>query len=142
MAGLTIDITYALHALNRLTNHPLTTWMKTVAVREKTKVEERIRSVKKTPERQAWVPWTESTKKHRARKGTITRGLLYDEGLLLASLITHADDTHVVIGTPVEYAGYLQDGTPNMAARPYMGWDDVSLAKYEQEAARVLQGLV
>lgn len=140
--GMTIRMTAALASLNRLANHPLTGWLKSVGVREQAKAGQRIMSRKKDPDQQPWAPWADSTKRHRVAKGTASRGLLHDEGLLLASLIHKADQDSVVIGTPINYGAYLQNGTPLMPAREFLGWDDVSLAKYELEAVRYLNRVI
>lgn len=47
---------------------------------------------------------------------------IYDTGNLLESIDYEVDegDSRVAIGTPVEYAPYVHDGTSRMGARPFL----------------------
>ena len=81
-------------------------------------------SVRKTsPTDQPWAPWADSTAKARERKGNAALGLLVDSGTLLRSITSQVIGSHhtVQIGTNVHYAEYLNNGTPKMPARPFMG---------------------
>ncbi len=130
--------------LNRLLSQPLAPWLAIVAKREHEKVAQRIRETKLTPDGQSWEPWAQATEIRRIRKGNADRGLLYNEGLLLASIIHRSSgfDAEIGVSSAVPYAGPLQDGTSRMAARPYLGWNAPSLALLELDAAIYLSKLL
>ena len=137
--SLTISLTGILKRLTRLSNNPLAPWLKHVAVAERKKVQARIRTLKVDPDGERWAPWEKSTESHRRAKGNTRRGLLYDEGLLLASIISSSTATSAEISTATPYAPFLQAGTAHMTHREFMGWGDVSLAQYELEAVHALE---
>jgi phage gpG-like protein len=134
---LTINTAPALATLTKLANNPLRPWMQKVAESESERVKRRILAIKTDPDMRPWAPWAPSTAYARLRKGNSYRGLLYDEGLLLASVISRSSDTEVEVGidSAVDYAKFLQEGTDRMPARPYLGWSGPSLALLEVEAA-------
>ena len=140
--SLTINMRAAINSLNRLANHPLTAWLKTVAVRERAVVGRRIMVEKREPDGPRWAPWSDRTAEYRSQKGTAGLGILRDEGALLASLVYASDHDSVVIGTNIVYGKQLQEGGPGLPARPFLGWSNISIAKYEQEAARSLERIV
>jgi phage gpG-like protein len=137
--SLSINLTGILLRLGRLSNNPLTPWLTKVIVTERKKVEARIKKTKRTPEDTEWAPWRPRTEAYRSAKGNTNRGLLYDEGLLLASIVSRSSQNSASLGTVAPYAPFLQDGTEEMVARPFMGWDDVSLAQYELDAIATLE---
>ena len=75
------------------------------------------------PDDRPWAPWAPSTAKARERKGNAALGLLVDSGTLLRSITSQVIGSHhtVQIGTNVSYAQYLNQGTPKMPARPFLG---------------------
>ena len=79
-----------------------------------------IMQEKHDPEGNAWAPWMPSTRASRTKKGNVGLGLLWDRGDLLASVKVHSALDRVAIGSDSPHAGYLQDGTPKMAARPFL----------------------
>ena len=85
-------------------------------------VKHRIVKTKKDPEDKPWAPWSKSTRKARQKKGNAALGLLFDSGELNDS-ITHqvTNKNKVQVGTNSTYAGFLNDGTNKMPARPFMG---------------------
>lgn len=85
-------------------------------------IRHRIVKLKKDPDDKPWKPWRKSTRKARQKKGNAALGLLFDSGELAAS-ITHkvTAKNKLQVGTDNPYAGYLNDGTNNMAARPFIG---------------------
>lgn len=137
---LSIDFGTTFSTLGRLSTEPLAPWLAFVAIQEQARVISRIRSTKQSPEGQPWSPWRPSTQRQREKKGNSSRGLLYDEGLLLANIISNANLHEVEIGvsSEVPYAPWLQNGTPHMAARPFVGWGSDSLANLEASAAAFL----
>lgn len=88
-------------------------------------IKQRITTTKKDPNEVAWAPWAPSTAKARQRKGNAALGLLNDSGALLQS-ITHklTSNNKLQVGTALHYAAYLNDGTPKMPARPFIGVSD------------------
>ena len=75
------------------------------------------------PDDKPWAPWAPSTAKARKRKGNAGQGLLWDTGRLLRSIKAQVIGSHntVQIGTDVKYAGWLNNGTEKMPARPFLG---------------------
>ena len=100
----------------------------------------RIESLKSTPLGDPWEPWMTGTARERERKGNAALGLLYDTGELLDSIEFFADSDTLEIGTDVDYAEYLQDGTRFMDARPFLGWNPERLVQYELDWADYLSG--
>lgn len=99
-------------------------------------VRARIKQSKLSPWGDNWAPWATSTAKERARKGNAEQGLLWDTGDLLDSINAVANiygpgHGTLDVGSDLDYAGYLQDGTEKMPARPYLGWNEATLAFYE-----------
>ena len=95
----------------------------------------RIQQTKINPWGGDWAPWADSVAEHRARKGNAGQGLLWDDGDLLDSIRFAVDAMDSVawvdIGSDLEYAAYLQEGTDNMPAREFLGWNDAALPFYE-----------
>lgn len=89
-------------------------------------IEKRIAETKRDPDGVAWAAWRPYTAARRMKKGNAHLGLLLDEGMLLESVSFQIGDG-VNIGTDVPYAEYLQDGTPNMIARPFVGWSPADI---------------
>ncbi len=100
---------------------------------------ERIEETKDDPLGGGWLPWADSTSRQRVRKGTADLGLLYDTGELLESIHAAVEGNTVAIGSDVDYAIYLQDGTSKMPARPFLGWAPENLDAYESMFVRFLE---
>lgn len=81
----------------------------------------RIVAVKEDPQGNPWAPWAASTRRARERAGTASRGLLYNTGTLASSIYFAINGNSVVVSSTAPYAQYLQDGTPKMPARPFLG---------------------
>ena len=84
----------------------------------------RIRTTKTGPDDRPWAPWAEATRNARAKDGSTVFGLLYKSGSLFNSINYRvAGDSVTVSSDPTlaPYAGYLQNGTPRMPARPFLG---------------------
>ncbi len=107
---------------------PFLTW---VGETETEKARQRIDDTKTSPQGVPWDPWEPSTEKQRVRKGNAQLGLLYDEGDLFDSIHFVVDGGTVAIGSDLDYALYLQDGTEKMDARPFLGWSDDAMPFYE-----------
>lgn len=102
----------------------------------------RIVDTKQGPSGAPWAPWATSTMLGRLKNGTASRGLLYESGKLLNSITSQVQQSRssngqfgslqVQVGSQgVEYAQYLQNGTKNMAARPFIG-----ISKEDQQIIR------
>jgi len=97
---------------------------KPLAKKEVERTRKRIERTKLDPDGVPWQPWALSTEEHRRRKGTLSRGLLYDTGALLNSITFEVTDDNFAVGSGLEYAEYLQDGTINMEAREFLGFNE------------------
>ena len=104
------------------------TILKPFLEKEVKRTKKRIRTDKRTPDGIPWAIWAESTAISRARKGTALRGLLYDTGALLKSIEYDINNDRFAVGSGVDYAEYLQEGTDNMPAREFLGFNERSEA--------------
>lgn len=85
-------------------------------------IKHRIVKLKKDPDDKQWAPWSKATKKARQKKGNATLGLLFDSGELNDSITSKVTSkNNVQVGTNSPYAGFLNDGTNKMPARPFIG---------------------
>lgn len=82
---------------------------------------ERLEKTKVSPEGQKWTPWSLGTLLARRKKGTAARGLLFDSGNLSNSIQAQVLGDSVIVGASAKYASFLQNGTSNMPARPFVG---------------------
>jgi phage gpG-like protein len=139
---MTIDLGQALAALNRLAMLNMSPWLDSVGQKAQQDVQARIQQTKHDPESQPWSPWQPRTEKQRLKKGNAGQGLLWDEGTLLNTIKFSADSGGVTIGTEVGYAGYLQDGTQRMAARPFLGWSDAETTALEFSAIAFIEAML
>ena len=89
----------------------------------------RIRTTKQDPDGRSWKPWSYATIKARASSGSIARGILYKTGLLYRSFIKRTTNKKMEIRNTVGYAPYLQKGTRNMPARPFLGFGKKSMKR-------------
>lgn len=90
----------------------------------KASTEKRITTTKLDPQGRAWKPWSFATFLARSKKGNAGRGLLYDSGNLARNISYTVQGQQVLVGVnagAAPYARFLQSGTPNMPARPFVG---------------------
>ena len=87
----------------------------------KASIKDRIKTTKTDPAGNPWQPWAFATELARERKGTASSGLLFDSGRLYDSIDYQVQAKSVIAGAGVSYARYLQAGTQNMPARPFVG---------------------
>jgi phage gpG-like protein len=106
-----------------------------VGQREVALAKYRIRTSKTDPNNRPWRPWAPSTRVSRARRGTLTQGLLYDTGRLYQAFTVNATNLRVNIENTTQYARYLQRGTSRMPARPFLGFGRDS----KQQLSRLFQ---
>jgi hypothetical protein len=101
---------------------------------------------KDSPEGMEWSEWRPSTKEKREHKGNEKYGLLWDEGVMLGKIKVQAGLRQVTVGTDAvsergkPYPLYLQEGTPHMVARPWLGWSDETIEYAEHLIALHVQG--
>ncbi len=81
----------------------------------------RIVNTKTSPDGEAWAPWAMSTMLARTKRGTSGTGLLYETGGLANSITFEIQGNSVIVGSNSPVAPYLQNGTDNMPARPFVG---------------------
>ena len=87
----------------------------------------RIRITKESPDGKKWLKWKPSTEKHRIAKGNASQGLLFDTKSMHDFFLLSHSNTEMRLKAGVDYARFLQFGTTKMPARPFMGWNDVSV---------------
>lgn len=99
----------------------------------------RIRTTKSDPRGSPWAPWSLATYMARARAGQLAGGLLYNSGRLYNSIDYQVQGKQVIVGSNnVFYASFLQDGTPNMPARPFIGFSEGDREMIKRTAERYL----
>lgn len=84
---------------------------------------QRIQTTKTSPDGKLFAPWRPGTLKARIKKGTASRGLLFDSGNLYNSITHQLRQNSVEVGVTdkAPYAILLQQGTSKMVARPFVG---------------------
>jgi phage virion morphogenesis protein len=104
---------------------------KKVADYEIKEAQNRIHKTKTDPEGKPWAPWAPSTRKARQREGTASTGLLFRSGKLYNSFESKIANKSMSIYNTAGYGQYLQAGTDNMPARPFLGWSKKSKQQIE-----------
>jgi phage gpG-like protein len=140
---ITIDATEAIAVLNGMAARMANMQPALAQIGEfaASKVMLGLMSEKDDPDGHQWAAWMPSTREQREKKGNVGLGLLWDRGDLLGSIKVQTSRNEVVIGTTMPFAPYLQDGTPKMAARPFMGWSLAEQSMSEEFIARYIGGL-
>jgi len=87
----------------------------------------RLRITKESPDGVKWQGWAPSTEIGRIRKGNASQGLLYDTKTMHDLFVLTHSNSHMSLRAGVDYGKFLQTGTTEMPARPFMGWSEVSL---------------
>lgn len=116
--------------------------MKEIADKEIRNAQNRIRMKKTDPEGRPWRPWSYATMQNRIKQGNAGRGLLYVSGLLARSFNKDVSGNELSISNDAPYAEYLQEGTRNMPARPFLGWGKKSMADAEKIVLKYLEGKI
>lgn len=106
--------------------------MDVIAKAEVKDARRRIRTTKEGPDGKSWAAWSYSTMKARQRSGTAARGILYLSGLLYRSFKMITTNKKMEIKNTAGYAGYLQNGTSRMPARPFLGFGKSSKKRIEK----------
>ena len=92
----------------------------------------RIDTGKVTPDGTPWAPWSIATLRERTRTGTTAGGLLHKTGALSQSIKYKLNPNSLVISSDSPYAQYLQNGTSNMPARPFLGWNQEAINNFRE----------
>ena len=85
-----------------------------------------------------WADVSAQTKQRKNGRG----GILVDHGHLLASITHEASADSVIIGSVMNYAAYLQEGTEHMPARPFLGLSDKDYRDIDHLLEDWLNGLI
>ncbi len=114
-------------------------FLEAIGEREVESVQHRIRDTKTDPLGNAWAPWAPFTRSERTHKGNADLGLLLDEGDLLLSIDKAVMGWSVEIGSNLDYAADLQNGTDRMPSREFLGWSPESVPVYENLYKRYIE---
>jgi len=138
---ITIDAIQALAELDAMLMrlHETEPFLGYVGEHEVKAVQNRIRDSKTDPLGNDWAPWAPFTRSERTHKGNADLGLLLDEGDLLLSIDKMIFGDTVEIGSNLDYAKDLQEGTERMPPRPFLGWEPESLPVYENLFTRYIE---
>jgi phage gpG-like protein len=138
---ITIDTSQALAEIDAMLMraHESAPFLEMVGEREVKAAQHRIRDTKLDPLGEAWAPWAPFTRSDRMHKGNTELGLLFDEGDLLLSIDKAIFGDTVEIGSNLDYAKDLQDGTDHMPAREFLGWSPDVLPIYENLYQRYIE---
>ncbi|WP_298220149.1 phage virion morphogenesis protein [Halothiobacillus sp.] len=138
---ITIDSAQAFAEIDALLlrMHESAPFLEAVGDREVAEVQKRIRDTKLDPLGNAWAPWAPFTRSEREHKGNADLGLLLDEGDLLLSIDKAMFGETVEIGSNLDYAKDLQEGTDKMPAREFLGWAPGSGPIYENLYKRYIE---
>nr|DAY03086.1 MAG TPA: virion morphogenesis protein [Caudoviricetes sp.] len=98
----------------------------------------RIAEEKAAPDGVKWADVSAQTKQRKNGRG----GILVDHGHLLASITHEASADSVIIGSVMNYAAYLQEGTEHMPARPFLGLSDKDYRDIDHLLEDWLRGLI
>lgn len=99
----------------------------------------RIKTTKTDPMGSRWASWSPATYESRARRGTLSGGLLYDTGRLYNQFNTVVSPRRVIVYNSSPYAGYLQHGTDDMPGRVYLGWSRKSITDTKRLFTRYMK---
>jgi phage virion morphogenesis protein len=119
-----------------------------IGYQQRDAIRRRIQREKRDPDGNAWAPWADATLHGwgpfpgREDKGNVAQGLLWDDGTLLDSIQSKSTAKGVDITSDTPYAGYLQDGTRKMPARPFMGWTDDDTQQAEMTVLHYIEGVL
>lgn len=107
--------------------------------RELTRTKKRF-DKQRGPDGQPWAAWSAEYLERRIREGTASFGILVSSGALFRSLDYQVRGNSVSVGSPLEYAEYMQEGTNDIPARPFLGFNDRSEADIAWLFNTILKG--
>lgn len=99
--------------------------------------QERISTTKQTPDGQAWAAWKPSTAKQR-KPG---QSLLFVSGDLNDNIFEEVEGDKLQVGSPLEYAAYVHDGTKHIEPREFLGIGEADAREIEVELNDWLTGV-
>lgn len=140
--SLTIESAAVVASLNALAAWNKVAWLEAIGKQQSQRIQDRIRKTKVDPEGTPWAPWRPRTLEWRQKKGNVEQGLLWDTGELLNSVSVAVSGESVEIGVTAEHGHFLQEGTVNMVARPFVGWSDSDSAGVEASLVAHLNALL
>lgn len=82
---------------------------------------------KTSPDGKRWQAWDRDTQEERIREGSAANGLLVDSGALMNSIDYEVIHNQLYIGSNVDYAHHIQNGTQHMPARPFVGFNQQTI---------------
>lgn len=95
--------------------------LKSLDVEIETQISERIESTKRDPEGKTWADIADKTRRYLLKHFPSARPPLWRTGELLDTIESQVSGGVLLTGATKEYAGFLQDGTKRMPARPFIG---------------------
>ena len=104
-----------------LTSAQETALLKSLGVEIEAQISERIESTKRDPEGKTWADIADKTRRYLLKHFPSARPPLWRTGELLDTIESQVSGGVLLTGATKEYAGYLQEGTKRMPARPFIG---------------------
>lgn len=98
----------------------------------------RISETKNAPDGSRWADVSPATAKTKNGRG----GILVDYGNLMASITHEASAKSVIAGSVMGYSVYLQEGTENMPARPFLGLSGEDYRDIDELMSDWMKGLI
>ena len=95
--------------------------LKSLGVEIEAQISERIESTKRDPEGKTWTELADKTRQYLLKHFPSARPPLWRTGELLDTIESQVSGGVLLTGATKEYAGYLQEGTKRMPARPFIG---------------------
>ena len=95
--------------------------LKSLSVEIETQISERIESTKRDPEGKTWADIADKTRRYLLKHFPSARPPLWRTGKLLDTIESQVSGGVLLTGVTKEYAGFLQEGTKRMPARPFIG---------------------
>jgi phage gpG-like protein len=134
--SITADFTQAIEGLQAIAARTadMSPFMAMMGEFERDMAKSRITDTKSSPEANPWAQWSSQRRKERIAKGNESLGLLLDTGTLLNSINAVSTIHGFEVGTDLDYAADLQNGTWDMPARPFLGWTPGEIATTERLA--------
>ena len=113
-----------------------------LATEAQAQTEERIEHTKLNPDGKKWDPWKASTLRYLQKHDLLKTTTLLNRGSaggLLNSMTSQAQGSDtVIVGSPTQYAGYLQEGTRKMVARKFLGIGTTDIAALQDIVIRFM----
>ena len=104
-----------------LTSAQETALLKRLGVEIEAQISERIESTKRDPEGKTWADIADKTRRYLLKHFPSARPPLWRTGELLDTIESQVSGGVLLTGATKEYAGFLQEGTKRMPARPFIG---------------------